>query len=337
MSEPDTHTPVISVIVPIYNTAPYLKDCISSVLRQTFDSFELILVDDNSTDNCMEICLQACKKDNRIRFIHCPEHNGISHARNQGIEAASGIYLFFMDSDDCLHPQLLEQMLQQAVQTHSDITRVEYVTSHEMDKSAWKKYCSSPYHPKWTVSSGEAVWDLWCKARGRDSVRQTLYNRDSVRNIRFNETISIAEDALFNYEFMTAMPRKYSYSDTPGYYYRMRVDSATRHASLETLLIWTGVKFKIRDWELSAGRTKYATVLERENVLRMSSWIYDNSTNMKAVEAVQKKLKKESHHPLFLNLSLYQKLRVILACYCLPINNLLMTTGRKIKNGRISH
>ncbi len=124
MSEPDTHTPVISIIVPIYNTAPYLKDCISSVLRQTFDSFELILVDDNSTINCQKICQQACKRDNRIRFIHCPEHKGISHARNQGIEASSGIYLFFLDSDDCIHPQLLEQMLKQAVHTHSDITRV---------------------------------------------------------------------------------------------------------------------------------------------------------------------------------------------------------------------
>ncbi len=337
MPEQDKPNPVINVIVPVYNTAPYLKGCISSVMRQTFDSFELILVDDNSTDNCQEICQQACKKDDRIRFIHCPEHKGISHARNQGIEAASGMYLFFMDSDDCLHPQLLEQMLQQAVQTHSDITRVEYVTSREMDKASWKKYCSKPYHPEWTVSSGEAVWDQWCKARGRDSVRQTLYNRDSVGNIRFNEAISIAEDALFNYEFMTAMPRKYSYSDTPGYYYRMRMNSITRHASLETLLIWTDVKFKIRDWELSAGRTKYAAVLERENVLRMSSWIYDNSPNMKAVEAVQKKLKEEIHHPLFHNLSLYQKFRVILASYCLPINNLLMTIGRKIKNERISH
>ncbi len=204
-----------------------------------------------------------------------------------------------------------------------------------MNKSAWKKYSSKPYHPRWTVSSGEAVWNQWCKARGRDCVRQTLYYRESIGNIRFNETIRIAEDALFNYEFMTALPRKYSYSDTPGYYYRVRDDSFTRNTSLETLLIWTGVKFKIRDWELSAGHTRYATALEGENVIRMSSWIYDNSTNMEAVKTVQKKLKKESHHPLFRNLSLYQKFRVILACYCLPINNLLMTTGRKIKNGGV--
>ncbi len=331
MSESDTHTPVISVIVPIYNTAPYLEDCISSVLKQTFESFELILVDDHSTDNGQEICQQACQKDKRIHFIHCPEHKGISHARNQGIEAASGIYLFFMDSDDCLHPQLLEQMLKQAIQTHADITRVEYVTSWEMDQSTWEEYCARPYHPEWTVSSGEAVWDQWCQARGRDSVRQTLYYRDSVRNIRFNETISIAEDALFNYEFMTAMIRTYAYSDTPGYYYRIREDSIMRYMSLDTLFIWTGVKFKIRDWELSAGRTKYATVLERKNVLRMRTWMYDNANNKAAVKIVRKKLKEERHHPLFRSLSMSQRFKIFLACYCLPVNNLLVTVKQKIK------
>ncbi len=332
MPEYDKYKPVVSVIVPVYNTAPYLEDCISSVLQQTFDSFELILVDDNSTDNSQEICRQACKKDNRVHFIPCLEHNGISHARNQGIETALGRYLFFLDSDDCLHPQLLEQMLQEAIKTLADITRVEYVTSREMDESAWKDYCVRPYHPKWIVNSGEAVWDQWCQARGRDSVRQTLYDRESIGNIRFNETIRIAEDALFNYEFMTAGPRKYAYSDTPGYYYRVREDSIMRHMSLETLLMWTGVKFKIRDRALSQGHTRYAAVLEQENVPRMRSWMYNNSPNKTAVKIVQKKLKNELHHPLFHSLSLDLRFKVALACYCLPINNFFVTINQKVKD-----
>ncbi len=329
MSQYDINNPVISVIIPIYNTAPYLNECISSVLQQTYDSYELILVDDGSTDNCQEITLQWCKKDRRVHSILCPEHKGISHARNQGMGKASGTYLFFMDSDDCLHPQLLEQMLQQASQTHSDITRVEYTTSHEMDEDTWKEYCTKYYRPEWKFSLGEAVWDQWCKTRGRDSVRQTMYLRESVKDIRFDETISIAEDALFNYEFMTAMSRKYSYSETPGYYYRVRENSITKHVSLEQLSTWTGVKFKIRDCELSLDRTNYASVLERENLLRMRSWIYENSTDSVAVKIVQKKLKDEMRFPLFRSLSTYLRFKVFLVCYCLPINNLLVKVKQR--------
>ncbi len=321
--------PIISVIVPIYNTASYLEDCISSVLQQTFNPFELILSDDGSTDGSMEICRQASEKDSRIRVISCRENMGISHARNRGIEEASGMYLFFLDSDDCIHPQLLEQMLMQAEQVQADITRVEYVTSTEMDEIAWKKYCERPYRPEWIVSFGAANWDQLCQIRGRDSVRQTLYNKESIGDLRFDERISIAEDALFNYEFMTAKPRKYTYSGTPGYYYRDRGDSITRNAPLEELLTWTGVKFKIRDQELLLGRTQYASVLEKENVSRMRSWIYNNSANKEGVKIVQEKMKEERRQPLFHTLPFSQRSMAFFACYCLPLHNLLVTIHRK--------
>ncbi len=329
ISEHDKFSPIISVIVPIYNTASYLEDCISSVLQQTFDSFELILSDDGSTDGSLEICRQASEKDSRIRVISCRGNMGISHARNQGMEEASGIYLFFLDSDDCIHSQLLEQMLKQAEQVKADITRVEYVASDEMDEITWEKYCGKPYHPKWIVSFGDANWDQWCQARGRDSVRQTMYKRESIGNLRFDETINMAEDALFNYEFMTAMPRKYTYSDTPGYYYRVREGGITNHVPLERLLTWNGIKFHIRDQEFSLGRSQYASVLEWENVARMRYWVYDNSTNKKDVKIVQEKLKEERRHPLFHTLPFSQRIMAFFACYCLPLHNLLIAIHRK--------
>ncbi len=329
ISEHDKFSPIISVIVPIYNTASYLEDCISSVLQQTFNSFELILSDDGSTDGSLKICRQASEKDSRIKIIFSRKHRGISHARNQGMDEASGMYLFFLDSDDCIHPQLLEQMFKRAEQVQADITRVEYVTSAEMDEITWEKYCDRPYHPKWIVSFGDDNWDQWCKARGRDSVRQTLYNREAIGDLRFDEAVSIAEDALFNYKFMTAMPRKYTYSDTPGYYYRTREESITQNAPLERLLTWTGVKFKIRDQELSSGRSQYASVLEQENVSRMRTWIYNNSTNKKDVKIVQEKLKEERRQPLFRSLPFSQRSMAFFACYCLPLHNLLVAIHRK--------
>ena len=99
--------PKLSVIIPVYKTEKYLNRCIESVLNQTFTDFECILVDDGSPDNCGKICDEYAKKDKRIRVIH-KENGGLSDARNAGIEASKGEYLSFIDSDDWVHPQMLE-------------------------------------------------------------------------------------------------------------------------------------------------------------------------------------------------------------------------------------
>ena len=98
---------LISVIVPVYNSSLYLSSCINSVLQQTFPYFELILVDDGSQDESKYICEKASRTDDRIRFIH-QKHKGVSVARNRGIRAAKGNYLFFLDSDDMVHPYIFE-------------------------------------------------------------------------------------------------------------------------------------------------------------------------------------------------------------------------------------
>ena len=99
----------ISVIIPVYNTEKYVEECIESVLAQTYTDFELILIDDGSEDNSREICREMGRKDDRIRLIQM-EHRGVSAARNAGMDAAVGKYLFFLDSDDMIHPQLLEAL-----------------------------------------------------------------------------------------------------------------------------------------------------------------------------------------------------------------------------------
>ena len=92
---------LVSIIVPVYKVEQYLSRCIDSILNQVFQDFELILVDDGSPDNCGEICDIYELKDNRIKVIH-KKNGGLSDARNFGIEKASGEYLFFIDSDDCV-------------------------------------------------------------------------------------------------------------------------------------------------------------------------------------------------------------------------------------------
>jgi glycosyltransferase involved in cell wall biosynthesis len=101
---------MISVIVPIYKVENYLPACLDSILNSTYKDIEVILVDDGSPDGCGAICDRYAEKDSRVRVIHQP-NQGVSAARNAGLDAAKGEYIAFVDSDDVIHPQMMETLL----------------------------------------------------------------------------------------------------------------------------------------------------------------------------------------------------------------------------------
>lgn len=111
--------PLISVIIPVYKVEAYLHACVESVRAQTYPNTEVILVDDGSPDRCPEICDQYASQDSRIRVIH-KENEGLSSARNAGIEAARGNFIAFLDSDDLWSPLFLERLYQAIVQADAD-------------------------------------------------------------------------------------------------------------------------------------------------------------------------------------------------------------------------
>lgn len=110
----------VSIIVPVYNVAPFLEKCVGSILSQTWDFIEIILVDDGSTDNSGVICDKMEQKDNRIKVIH-KTNGGVSAARNSGMEVASGGFICFVDGDDYVMPDYIEYMLEQIIKNNSDI------------------------------------------------------------------------------------------------------------------------------------------------------------------------------------------------------------------------
>ena len=115
----------ISVIIPIYNVKPYLKQCIDSVVAQTYYDIQIILVDDGSTDGSSGICDEYSKRDRRILVIH-KENGGLSDARNVGTKAADGNFIFYLDSDDFIEKNTIELMMTE-LQTHnSDIVVANY-------------------------------------------------------------------------------------------------------------------------------------------------------------------------------------------------------------------
>ena len=121
--------PQISVVVPVYNVEKYLHRCVDSILSQTFVDFELILVDDGSTDKSGFICDEYAKKDGRIKTIH-KENGGLSSARNAGIENSSGIYVCFVDSDDWVSNIYLEYLYSIIKKYDADIVSADYVITN---------------------------------------------------------------------------------------------------------------------------------------------------------------------------------------------------------------
>lgn len=120
----------ISIIVPIYNVEPYLSRCVDSVLAQTYQDFELILVDDGSPDGCGAICDRYASRDARIKVIH-KVNGGLSDARNAGLEIAQGEYVAFIDSDDWVMPDYLEKLLNGLAETGADICECEIIRTEE--------------------------------------------------------------------------------------------------------------------------------------------------------------------------------------------------------------
>ncbi|MBQ9327070.1 MAG: glycosyltransferase [Solobacterium sp.] len=142
--------PEVSVIVPIYNVVDYLPKCIDSILSQTYTDYELILVDDGSTDDSPSLCEFYREKDARIKVIHKP-NGGLSDARNEGMKIATGTFLSFIDSDDFVEPELLERCVSCFHEMDADMVIFDYYQYYQ--STGTKEVIRNPF-------SNERVYSL---------------------------------------------------------------------------------------------------------------------------------------------------------------------------------
>lgn len=112
--------PLISVVIPVYNTAPYLEKCLESVVNQTYQNLQVIIINDGSTDNSAEICQKFSEKDDRIEFIN-KQNEGVSIARNIGIEKSKGEWIYFLDSDDFIDLNMFEYLIETVFKKECDV------------------------------------------------------------------------------------------------------------------------------------------------------------------------------------------------------------------------
>ena len=198
---------ILSVIIPVYNTAPFLQACIDSVLSQNFESFELLLVDDGSTDGSETICDQNAEKDSRVRVIH-QSNRGVSVARNTGLVSSTGEWVCFVDSDDFLDAGYFDVTLDDRIDL--------YVRNWCFVGCDFTDYC-----PPVTVES-EQYWSYLRENAHRDRFRTVaglFMKRRLINSIRFDGRFSLGEDTLF---IMDYLAKCHSLQVLDGAVYRYR-------------------------------------------------------------------------------------------------------------------
>ena len=214
---------MISIIVPIYNTAKYLSQCIDSILNQSYKNIEIILVNDASPDNSLFICESYSQKDSRIIFIDKQINEGVDKARFTGLEYASGKYIVFVDSDDWLeNPEILSIMQQKAEETNADY--VEMGMQRVIDRHKWIK--NKGLSPITGIIQTPELFDkYYISFFGVNilsvSIWGKLYRKSTLDKANITPLgVCMGEDLVFNLQLFPHLKSIYIL-DTIGYNYRL--------------------------------------------------------------------------------------------------------------------
>jgi len=214
--------PLISAIVPIYNVEAYLRECVDSILHQTYSNLEIVLVDDGSPDKCPEICDEYAKKDNRVKVIH-QKNGGLAKARNVGLNNATGEYITFIDSDDFVSKRYIEFLYRGAHENDADISIAtfssfsnKHVPKLSIDYINFKVLSKSDCFERYTSMKTNVAMPLitaWNK----------LYKKELFLGIVYPEG-KLYEDAFTTYKLFDKA-KKIIYSPMKLYCYRRNPQS----------------------------------------------------------------------------------------------------------------
>lgn len=235
------HTPLLTVVAPVYRTEQYLDEVMQSLLGQKFKDMEIILVDDRSPDGAPAMCDRYAALDPRVRVIHKPVNEGLGMARNTGLDAARGRYITFLDTDDTLHPDTYAESVALMQKTGADMVRFTCNRFTDAGQSAPVDYSAPPKvfdTPEQMRALALSIFDAAPEAKREyelgGSSCMAIYRLDLLRRhgIRFeSEREYLSEDYLFNFDYygharkVISLPRTY-------YHYRITEGSLTHKLQL---------------------------------------------------------------------------------------------------------
>ena len=231
--------PGVSVIIPMYNAQRYIKSCVMSVLNQTFKEFEVICVDDCSTDDTLKIVADLARQDSRVKFVRLPKNSGAAgEPRNAGIRLSRGKYIGFLDSDDMYTPTALEELVTNAEKYQADVVHTEQVYFPEnqvIDVTPETKFTTfsketggfSKEPSLETDNLAERV-KMFCQGRLFGWVHNKLYRRDFImeKDLHFDKLLT-SEDIVFYFKVVCTAPRLLRVPNII-YIYRHNPNSITR-------------------------------------------------------------------------------------------------------------
>lgn len=218
----------VSIIVPCYNCEKYIEENIISILRQTYTNFEVIYINDGSSDNTLEILRKYENTDSRIKVIDSV-NKGVSHARNTGLDYAKGEYILFVDSDDYIDNQYLERLY-----NATENKKIDYVRCLVMNGEA-KEVVEKLYVNK--NDGFKEIYNMLLNTYQLSSVWCGIVKKQILKNnnIRFKEDYNYAEDYMFNIEIFKNV-NNFKYLNYQGYYYRKNEESLTNKFNEEKFI-----------------------------------------------------------------------------------------------------
>ena len=316
----------ISVIIPVYNTKEYLEDCVNSVLEQTWTKIEVILIDDGSKDGSKELCEELCRRDNRIRLFP-QEHKGVSAARNAGIEAAEGEYLFFLDSDDMIHPQLLEALYKLQEESHGVIgtAGMQYAEKGRIQKSAvWEKEDRQTWEGCYLDNHKARNPYFFHHTKVKlNAIGGKMILREGVKAIRFNENLTHGEDTWFLYQLIsngadvTVLFRNW-------YFYRKNRRREGDY-SVESCRSRYECQKAICDYETKKGRITEAVHTEWCLLCNLVLWqeMGKRNSDRELKEYVKNLIETEKRQALFPKVDWCRRIVFYLGCIYYPVYKLI--------------
>ena len=215
---------MISIVIPVYNAEEYLKKCVDSILAQTYPNWELVLVDNGSTDESMEICRAYANRDVRITAFHQYRNRGVSVARNLGMERCSGQFITFIDADDWVKKDYLEKLVKLQKKQDADMVICGYDRVYEEDrrkstevsqkpgKYAIRNYNVKQYLKRYLLEGNPHCWGV-------------LYKSSILDQLKFPSGLTIGEDLLFILE-AALRSEKIAVTDYVGYQYYINTSGA---------------------------------------------------------------------------------------------------------------
>lgn len=221
--------PQVSISVPVYNAEKYLRQCLDSLVRQTLQDIEIIIVNDGSTDSSENICNEYLEKDSRIKLIS-KENGGLASARQVALDAATGFYFCACDADDWVEPMMYERLYKKAIETGADIVMCDYWSEYQDGKSV---VCNYPYN----VNQRSDLLDDALKKEFPTMVWNKLFKRELFKryNILWEQGVNMGEDLLVSIKILSH-PVVIAHLPIPLYHYTriMGGNSYTNNLSLSS-------------------------------------------------------------------------------------------------------